>query len=122
MSQRRRLPGDTQAIDLILLAVDVLHRLGHVVDVALGVDPPRNGQPHQLQRAGSSPVPRADRTSPADLHGADARLEVQRNRQRLGRELVRRDVRQHRARVDVDGVPARRLHDGHPCRGQLSPR
>ena len=47
----------------------------------------------------------------ADLAAADAALEVERDGERLARVLERRDVRQQRPRVEVDGVAAERLDE-----------
>ena len=44
-------------------------------------------------------------------HAPDAALAVERDRERLARVLERWDVRQQRARIDVDGMAADRLHD-----------
>jgi hypothetical protein len=53
----------------------------------------------------------------ADLDAPDAALAVEGDRERLGRELELRDVRQELPGVDVDGVAARGAHDGDAGRG-----
>ena len=54
-----------------------------------------------------------------DLDAAHAALEVERVGERDARVGERRDVRQQRAGVDVDGVAAGRLDDRHAGRDQL---
>ena len=55
----------------------------------------------------------------ANLDRADAAFQVQLRRQRHAGKLVQRNVRQEGARVDIDGVPAGRLHDGHAVLGDV---
>ena len=91
----------------------------HVVDVALGVGPARDRQAdevHRRRRLGPVRVP-PEHHRP-DLAAADPALHVEGDGQRLARVLQRRDVRQERPRVEVDGVAADRPDDRHAGRRQ----
>src|SRR5262245_26723997 len=58
----------------------------------------------------------------AHLERSDAAFDAKFRRERRARKLNRRDVRQERARVYVNGMAARRLHDGYAGRGQPVPQ
>ena len=50
----------------------------------------------------------------SDLNRTDAAFDIQRCGKGDARELGRRNVRKERPGVNIDSVPARRLHDGNP--------
>jgi len=59
--------------------------------------------------------------SRADFHRPDAALQIEFRGQCYARELGLRNARQKGARVDVDGMSARRLHNRHAsCRDVLA--
>src|ERR1017187_4935586 len=116
MPQERRRFHDLHPPDPLLILVHFQNRFHHVIDVALRVHPPRNRQAQQL-------VPRrlAEHQA-ADLHAAYPRVPVQFHGQRLPRKLRRRYVRQHARRVDINGVPSRRLHNRDPAVRDVPPQ
>ena len=91
--------------------------------MALGVDPARESQAHQLHVSRNftpvRPPAEHDRT---DLDRAHAAGQVQRQRERPGRVLAARDVGQHVQGVNIDGMAAGGQHDRHAGRGQLLPQ
>ena len=93
--------------------VDRLHRLRHDVHVCLGVHPPRNGEPSQLElrvvMVSRVRVPAGAHDPP--FHGPYPRIEVQLRRQGLGRELVLGDVGVEGSRVQEHGMAPDRLDD-----------
>jgi hypothetical protein len=113
VAQLRGLLGDSEAAQVGGAARHRANNLDHVVDVRLRVNPPGDGQAHQLHRPGRlRPVGMHPEHDRADLAAADAALPVQGDRQRLPGILERRDVREERGRIEVDGVAADRLHAG----------
>ena len=90
--------------------VDVAAGGGDHADVVVGVYAARNGQTQQFER-GVTVLVRlgvAVGEDRADLHAADACFEVELYGQRLGDELLLRQVGQHPFRIDEDGVAAGR--------------
>ena len=81
--------------------------LDHVVDVALGVGPSRDGETdevHRRRRLRSVGMPAEHHG--ADLASPDPAGAIELHGQRLTRELERRDVRQERPRIEIDRVAA----------------
>ena len=81
--------------------------------MALRVGAPGDGEPHEIHcRRDLAPVRLRSEHDGADLAGADPAGDVEGDRECLAGVLERRDVRQQRAGVDVDGVAPGRLQDG----------
>ena len=119
VSQRRRLEGDPVSRQPVRLGGHGLTDLDHVVDVALGVRPARDGQPDQVHaRRVLAAVGMPAEHHRADLARPDAAGLVERHRQGLPGVGQRRDVRQQRARVQVDRVPTDRLQHRDPVPDQ----
>src|SRR5262245_474798 len=87
--------------------------LDQPVDVALRVDPPRKGEPHELVGRGleGSVAPAPSEHHAADLAGADPASEVELAGQRLTRIPRGGYVRQQTARIDEHGVAPGGEHD-----------
>ena len=105
--QEWRLIGEPHAADFVAVAPDLEDDFNQVVNVALRVDAARNGEAHEVHLRGGGEHQRAD------FDGANAAFEIKFGGEGDAGELVLRNVRQEGARVEVDGVAARRLHDGH---------
>src|SRR6266446_428923 len=105
---------DTQAADLGGAGTDVIQRLRDVIDVALRINTPWKGQPYQFQGRRLLAAVRMNLAEhdAADLDRADACRQIKLHTQRLRRVLAGGQVRQQGGRVDIDGMPAGRLHDG----------
>src|SRR5205823_2200890 len=116
MPQERDAFHDAVPGDPLGVACDVGENPADVLDVALRIDPPRDRQPHQLVRGDNQRltvlVLLAEGEGP-QLRGADAPFQIERARQRVPGEPVRRDVRQQAASVEVDRVEPRGLDDRH---------
>ena len=108
-----RFVGQLQALDLVAVLPDFEDDFDHVVDVALGVDAARDGEADQIHLGGGA------EHQGADFDGADAAFEIEFVGQGDAGKLIGRNVRQKGARVDVDGVASRRLHDGHTLLGDV---
>ena len=82
--------------------------------MALGVGAARDRQADEVHRRRRLRAvgPPAEHHG-ADLAAADAALAVERDGEGLPRVGQRLDVGQHGSRVEVDGVPAERLHERH---------
>ena len=55
------------------------------------------------------------------LHGPDPGIDIQRRRQRLGRKMLSRDVRQESLGINKNPVTSDRLDDGIPAPTHASP-
>ena len=55
----------------------------------------------------------------ANFDRTDAAFEIQLHGKRHAGKLLDRNVRQERARIEIDGVTARRLHDRHAFAGDV---
>ena len=108
--QDGRLVHDAQPAELVAPVVKARADLDHVVDVALRVDAPRDGEPDQFQ--GCAPV------SPnMTLPISTARMPPWRYRPQTSAwpgNCAGGMCGQKRRRVDVDRMSARRLDDRHP--------
>src|SRR5215471_9128945 len=113
MPQKRRLLDDLEPANPRLPLVHFQYRLYYVIDVALRVDPPRDGQAQQLVGSflAEHHRPDLDRTYP--------RMPIQLYRQRLRGKLTPRNVRQQARRVNIDRMTSRRLDDRHPAIGDV---
>ncbi len=119
MGQARRRRHQTQRADRLRAPGDVGDDLDQEVHMALRVHAARDGEAHELHARGhEGPVLPTAEHQRADLHGADARGQVQFAGQGLGRIAGGRDVRQQARGVEVNRVPARRLDDRHSRRSQ----
>ena len=107
MPQERRFVSQTHPLNLLAPLPHCQDHFDHVIDVALGVNAARNGQPHQVHLA-----PRRKHQR-ANLHRANSAFQIQLRSQRHAGKLLQRNVRQESARIQIDGVAARRLHDRH---------
>ena len=104
-----------EAADRTLPRIHFENRFHHVIDVALRVNAAGDGQAQQFVAG----VRR--RTSPSRSRPtAHAGVPVEFDGQRLAGKLVPRDMRQHAAGVDIDGVAAGRLDDGHAVVGDVA--
>src|SRR5918996_2275177 len=113
--QRRRLLHDAHSTEIPGALRDPADDLDDVVDVRLGVDPARDGQADELHWCGRlGPVGMEPEHDRADLAAADAALTVEGAGQGLARVLEWRDVREQGGGVQVDRVPADRLHAWDP--------
>jgi len=106
--------GKSQAANLVAALPDLQDYLDHVVDVALGVNASRNCQAHQVHGGVWAEHKRPDFDRP------DAAFQIERATECHAGEARGWDVRQEGAGVEVDGVAARRLHDGHALGGDVS--
>ena len=106
MPQKWRFIGQAHAADLLAPIPDLEDDFNHVVHMALRVDAARNCQTDQVELGISAKHQRAN------LDRADSAFEIQFVRQRDAGELIRGDVRQKGARIEINRVAARRLHDG----------
>src|SRR5215211_6697173 len=113
VAQHRWFGGHLQAAHRARVDDDLGSRVSRLLQLARAVDPPRNGEAHELEwRYAILPTRGiAARHDRADLDAAHAAREVERAGERLGGELGRWDLRQHPARVEVDGVPTDRPDD-----------
>jgi hypothetical protein len=104
--------GDPETSQAFAPLADFKYRLDHIIYVALGIDPVRDRQPHKLHGGGFlmpafGMLPGMhDRP---DLARAYPGLAIKLYRERLAGVLKLRDVRQHRAGINIYGVPAGRL-------------
>ena len=115
--QLGRLLDDAEAGQLLRPLRDRGAHLDHVVDVALRVGAARDREPDELHRRGAlGAVGLASEHDRADLAAAHAAGLVERDDERLPRILERGDLRQQRARVDVDGMAAHGPDDRDPDR------
>jgi hypothetical protein len=121
-AQDRRLLDDLEPLDALAVAHQFAERFDHPVDVALRVDAARQAHPHEVvvghDRLAGGAIGVAEHQR-ADLDRTHAALQIERASERLARQLLRRQVRQHRARVDVDRVQAGRSHDRHTERVEM---
>ncbi len=96
-----------------------------VIEMRGGVDPARDSQANQLQ-AGVDHFPRlrirVGEHDRADLHGADAALQVERRGECLAGEFGLRNMGQQAACIQVDGVTAGRFQDGDAGFDQALPQ
>jgi len=108
VAQERRLVGQPHPFNLGAPRKDLKNDLHHVIDVALGVDAPRNGKPHEFHLRGGGNIRLPISTSGYRLPNTT------RGKSDAGK-LIDRNVRQKSFGVEIDGVAARRLHMGTPC-------
>src|SRR6202158_6394172 len=108
--QEWRLVGQAHAGDGLAVLPDFQNHLDYIVDMALGVDAARDGEADQVHLGGGGEHQRAD------FDGADSAFEVEFGGKSYAGELIGRNVRQEGACVEVDGVTAGRLNDGHSLR------
>jgi len=93
-----------------------------VLEMGVRVDAARDRKADQVEVRQLFPAP-AVRIRPSehdcpDLDRADSSFPVESDRQRLGRVLLRRNVRSKGAAVDVDRMAADRQHDRHAPDGE----
>src|ERR1700693_2085780 len=98
VAQKWRLVGETHAWDRLAMLPDYENDFDHIVNVALGVDATRDGQPHQIHFCG------AGKHEGADLDRADSAFEIKFGGQCSAGKLVRRDVGQEGAGIEIDGM------------------
>src|SRR4051812_15333392 len=99
--------GQVHAGDLLAVLPDFQDDLDNVVDVALGVDAAGDRQADQVHLCG-----RGEHECP-DFYRTDSTFQIQFCRESYAGKLVRGNVREKGARVEIDGVAARRLDDGN---------
>src|SRR6266851_1447634 len=95
VAKKRRLGFNRQSTDLAAPLVDFENGFHHVVDVALCVDAPRNGEPQQFVVCVRAEHHRAD------LDRADSGVAIQLDGQSLSRKLRLRNVAQHSPGIDI---------------------
>lgn len=86
------LPDNFVAPDAVGALFDLIERCRDHVEVALGVDAPRDGEPSELQRCllGGASLGVAIHQIRTDIAATDTGFDIQLNRQRLTRELMPR--------------------------------
>src|SRR5574341_857707 len=100
---------------------NVLDRTGIFLDPVIAVTAPDKGFWTPNGRHRLEAMRRLGARSITALVVPKRALDVQLARQRHAGELLRRHLRQEGARVEVDRVPAGRLHDGHTLLGDVVP-
>src|SRR5437868_7054551 len=103
---------EADAADGFTLGEGFKYHFREVVYVALGVDAARNRKANEVHRREglmvSIRIPLAEHNAP-DLYGTDSAGEIERADEGLAGILLYRNLRQERAGVDVDRMPAGRL-------------
>ena len=115
MAKERCLVGELEAANLGAAPPDLKDHFHHVVDVRLRINAARNREPQQILGPGMLDavfVAFAEHQG-ADFHGADPAFDVEFGGEGDAGKLRGGNVREKGTRVDVDGMAARRLHDGH---------
>ncbi len=105
VAEKRRSGNQIQAFDLPAPLPDFQNHFHYVINMALRVNSPWNGQPHQVH---ARRLIKHERTN---LHRANAAFKVELVCQRHSGKLRLWDMRQKCAGINIDRVPARRLDD-----------
>jgi len=112
MAQKRSFLHNPHAADLFATLVDLQDRFHHVINMALRINPPGNGESYQFHRRRNL-FPCfwifTCEHDGSDLHTPNSGFEIEFGHQRLSRVLQRGDMGQHGLRIDIDGMPSGRL-------------
>src|SRR5258708_28976789 len=106
MTQKRRLIGKAHSTDVFAVLVDLQNHLNQVVNVALRVDTAWNRQTNEIHLC-------CRKHKGSNFNRTDSALEVKFRGKSYTRKLIGGDVRHESARINIDGVPTRRLNDWH---------
>ena len=114
MPQERRFLDYLDTSQIVFALVYFQDCLDQIVDVALGVDPPWNGQAQEFVAR------RLTEHYRTNLYRADAGVPIKRNGKRLSGKLMPRNLWQHLSGIDIDSVSTRRLHNRYSAGGDMT--
>src|SRR5690606_3507046 len=116
VAQERRLGSDAVSGRLVSARMQFAKGFQHVIDMALRVYPPGNGQPDEFVsgRDELAVFVHFSKHDTAHFDAADTGDLIQITNEGLARVLIDRNVRIKARGIDIDGMAANRHHDGYP--------
>ena len=105
MPEERGFIRETQPGNSFPVLPDFEDHFYDIVNVTLGINPPWNREPDQIHLRG------ARKHQKTDFHAANSSFQIKLCCQRNTWKLIRRDMRQERSGIEIDGVTTRWLHD-----------
>src|SRR5579863_3363264 len=104
MTQKRRFVGQAHTFNPFAVPEDLNDDFNQIIDMTLRVNAPRHCQPDEVHLC------RTRKHQGANLDRTHTPLEVQFGTECYTGELMRWNVRQESARIDIDGMASRRLN------------
>src|SRR5215469_1031577 len=104
---------DLEAANPVFTLIYFENRLHDIVHVAFGINTARDRKAQQFVAR------RIAEHQSANLDCPNTGMPVEFDRQSVTRKLLSGNVRQHARGIDIDGMPAGRLYDGHTAIGDM---